>query len=320
MAKNRRTIITELFQALAKNDEFDYTEEQLWDLFESCVNKKLIKKLSKERESKQDGVHSEIKSRGSSGYQYFLSNFPEPVPEGMKKREFKGAAWRALSKEEQEEWKQKAEKFNEMNGIQKKTSSMKDSQESIDEYEQLMEEWANKDPITRGPKPDRPNSQKSSPATSQKSSPTSSPPESPKEKPCLDSDNSPPDSPKEKPCQDSDSSDEDEYEDQERELLQDDCNNSDNDNDSDSDSDEEGSDEKRKEWLKKLWPTLGYGSGGPGCFKAWIMFRNRDIFGPNKDNTISNSQLNNFKNKYDYEKLKKDKDAPWFDFIKRNLV
>ena len=56
MAKNRRTIITELFEAFAKNDDFDFNVEQLWDLFNSCVEKKFIKKLSKEREGKHDSI------------------------------------------------------------------------------------------------------------------------------------------------------------------------------------------------------------------------------------------------------------------------
>ena len=56
MAKNRRTIITELFLGIY-NDEFDFTEEKLWEL-DDCVEKKFIKKSSKEREGKQDGVNS----------------------------------------------------------------------------------------------------------------------------------------------------------------------------------------------------------------------------------------------------------------------
>ena len=181
MAKNRRTIITELFQAFAKNDEFDFTEEKLWELFDDCVEKKFIKKLSKEREGKQDGVNSGPKSRGKSGYQHFLSEFSEPIPEGMKKREFKGAAWAKLTQEEKEEWNQKAAQVNEAAGIHKKPAPIKTSQEDNDKYEQLLMEWSSKDPETRGPMPSRPSSQKSSPASSQKSSPASSPPTSPKE-------------------------------------------------------------------------------------------------------------------------------------------
>ena len=121
------------------------------------------------------------KSRGKSGYQHFLSEFSEPIPEGMKKREFKGAAWAKLTQEEKEEWNQKAAQVNEAAGIHKKPAPIKTSQEDNDKYEQLLMEWSSKDPETRGPMPSRPSSQKSSPASSQKSSPASSPPTSPKE-------------------------------------------------------------------------------------------------------------------------------------------
>ena len=60
MAKNRRTIITELFKAFAENDDFDYNEEQLWKLFDSCVDKKLTKKLSKERDGTDSGTKSRV--------------------------------------------------------------------------------------------------------------------------------------------------------------------------------------------------------------------------------------------------------------------
>ena len=303
MAKNRRTIITELFQAFAKNDDFDFTEEKLWELFDDCVEKKFIKKLSKEREGKQDGVNSGPKSRGKSGYQHFLSEFSEPIPEGMKKREFKGAAWAKLTQEEKEEWNQKAAEVNEAAGIHKKPAPIKTSQEDNDKYEKLLMEWSSKDPETRGPMPSRPSSQKSSPATSQKSSPASSPPTSPKENSTENSN------------ADDDSSDDEDLAEKFANMHM--KNNSDGE---DSDSDDDDADNERVEWLKLLWAEQGWKKNSSAHFKAWIMFTNTDIFGPNKDNNMSNAQFNDFKKTHDYASKSKDEAAPWFEFITKNAI
>ena len=303
MAKNRRTIITELFQAFAKNDDFDFTEEKLWELFDDCVEKKFIKKLSKEREGKQDGVNSGPKSRGKSGYQHFLSEFSEPIPEGMKKREFKGAAWAKLTQEEKEEWNQKAAEVNEAAGIHKKPAPIKTSQEDNDKYEELLMEWSSKDPETRGPMPSRPSSQKSSPATSQKSSPASSPPTSPKENSTENSN------------ADDDSSDDEDLAEKLAKLQME--NNSDSDDD---DSDDDDADKQRLEWLKLLWAEQGWKKNSSAHFKAWIMFTNTDIFGPNKDNNMSNAQFSDFKKTHDYASKSKDEAAPWFEFITKNAI
>ncbi|OUU29324.1 MAG: hypothetical protein CBB97_02565 [Candidatus Endolissoclinum sp. TMED37] len=311
MAKNRTTIITELFQAFAKNDDFDYTEDQLWELFKDCVDKKLIKKLSKTREAKEDGVNSAPKSRGKSGYQHFLSEFSDPIPEGMKKREFKGAVWAKLTQEEKEEWNQKAAEVNEAAGIHKKPAPIKTSQEDIDKYEQLLMEWSSKDPETRGPMPSRPSSQKSSPASSEKSSPASSPPKSPKENSTENSN------------ADDDSSDDEDLAEKLAKLQM--KNDSDSDSDSDSDNEDEDSNEddadnQRVEWLKLLWSEQGLKKNSVKNFQAWIYFTNTDIYGPNKDNNMSNTQLNEFKRTHDYETRKKDENAPWFDFITKNAI
>lgn len=292
MAKNRRTIITELIQAFAKNDDFDHTEEQLWELFENCVEKKLIKKLSKEREGKQTATNSGTKSRGKSGYQHFLSEFSEPIPEGMKKREFKGAVWVKLTQEEKEEWNQKAAEVNMKNGIQKKPSSIKTSQEDNDKYEQMLMEWSNEDPETRGPMPSRPSSQKSSPA--------SSPPVSPKDNSSKNS------------TEDTDSSDEEDLAEKLAKLEMKD--------DSDSDSDDDDADNERIEWLKVFWSEKDWKKNSSSHFKAWIMFTNTEIFGPNKDNTMSGPQFADFKKKHNYGDRSKDESAPWFEFLTKNAI
>ena len=287
MAKNRRTIITELFQAFAKNDDFNYSEEQLWELFDTCVEKKFIKKLSKEREGKQDGVNSGTKSRGKSGYQHFLSEFSDPIPEGMKKREFKGAAWAKLTEEEKEEWKQKAAEVNEAVGIYKKPAPIKTSQEDNDKYEQELMEWSSKDPETRGPMPSRPSSQKSSPVST-----------------------------KENSTEDADSSDDEDLAEKLAKLQME------NDSDSDSDSEDEDNDadNERLEWLKLHWSEQGWKKNSASHFKAWIMFTNTDIFGPNKDNNISAAQFGDFKKTHEYASKSKDENSPWFEFITKNAI
>ena len=297
MAKNRRTIITELFEAFAKNDDFDFSVEQLWELFNSCVEKKFIKKLSKEREGKQDGVNSGPKSRGKSGYQHFLSEFSEPIPEGMKKREFKGAAWVKLTQEEKEEWNQKAAEVNEAAGIHKKPAPIKTSKEDEDKYEQLLMEWDNEDPKTRGPMPSRPSSQKSSPA----SSPRTSPKENSTENSNADDHNS----------------DEEDLEEKLANLEM----KSDSDSDSDSDSEDEHHDNnERIEWLKLFWTEQGLKKNSAAHFKAWIYFTNTDIYGPNKDNSMSQAEFNEFKKTHDYASRSKDQDAPWFQFLEKNAI
>ena len=304
MAKNRRTIITELFEAFAKNDDFDYSVDQLWELFNDCVEKKFIKKLSKEREGKQDGVNSGPKSRGKSGYQHFLSEFSDPIPEGTKKRDFKGAAWAKLTLEEKKEWNQAAE-VNEAAGIHKKPAPIKTSQEDNEKYEELLMEWSSKDPETRGPMPSRPSSQKSSPASSQKSSPASSPPTSPKENSTENSN------------ADDDSSDE---EDLAEKLANLEMKNNDSDSDSDSEDDDDNADNERIEWLKLFWSEHGLKKNSAAHFKAWIYFTNKDIYGPNKDNNMSNTQFGEFKKTHDYASRSKDEAAPWFEFITKNAI
>ena len=312
MAKNRRTVITELFEAFAKNDDFEYSEDYLWELFKDCVDKKLIKKLTKEKEGKKDGVNSGPKSRGKSGYQHFLAEFSDPIPEGMKKREVKNAVWAKLTKEEKEEWNKKAAEVNEAAGIHKKPAPIKTYQEDNDKYEQLLMEWSSKDPETRGPMPSRPSSEKSSPASS------------------------PPTSPKENSTENSNADDEDLDEkltwksvyliindlDEKLANLQfkEKLANLQFESDSDSDSDDDDANNERIEWLKLLWSEQDWKKNSSAHFKAWIMFTNTDIFGPNKDNNMSNAQFSDFKKTHDYTSRSKDEAAPWFNFLEKNAI
>ena len=297
MAKNRRTIITELFQAFAKNDDFEYSEDYLWELFKDCVDKKLIKKLTKEKEGKKDGVNSGPKSRGKSGYQHFLAEFSDPIPEGMKKREVKNAVWAKLTKEEKEEWNKKAAEVNEAAGIHKKLAKKKPCKEDLDKYEQLLMEWSSKDPETRGPMPFR--AVHRHPASS-----------SPKRRRVSGGEFSSSDG-------DSDADDEDLAEKLAKLQMK-------NDSDSDSEDEDENSDDdandQRVEWLKLLWSEQDWKKNSSAHFKAWIMFTNTDIFGPNKDNNMSSAQFSDFKKTHDYASRSKDETAPWFNFLEKNAI
>lgn len=297
MAKNRRTIITEVFKALSDLDEIDYNEEELWGFFDSCVEKKMIKKLSKERDSASDGTSS-VKTRGKTGYQHFLSEFSEPIPEGMGKREFKGAAWKALSKEEQEVWNQKANEINSANGFTKKAPAI-DVENEATKWKEDWIQWKTADPDTRGPEPVRPGS-------SDSSSPSSP----------IDQQSSSFDNDMDEICQklaslklkDSDDSESD-----------DDDENSNSDSDSESDKTDTTD---RIEWLKTAYPPKDnkWIKNVSSNFRAWLMYENSDKFGPDKDNTISTSEWKSFKEEHDYETLKKDIEAPWHDFLLKNAI
>ena len=153
--------------------------------------------------------------------------------------------------------------------------------------------------------PSRPSSQKSSPASSQKSSPASSPPTSPKENSTENSN------------ADDDSSDE---EDLAEKLANLEMKNNDSDSDSDSEDDDDNADNERIEWLKLFWSEHGLKKNSAAHFKAWIYFTNKDIYGPNKDNNMSNTQFGEFKKTHDYASRSKDEAAPWFEFITKNAI
>ena len=302
MAKNRRTIITEVFEAFANNNDFNYNVDELWELFNSCVDKKLVKKLSKEREGKENGVHSGTKSRGKSGYQHFLSEFSDPIPYGMKKREFKGDVWAKLSKEEKEEWKQKADEVNEAAGIHKKPYPIKTSQEDCDKYEQLLHEWSSKNPDTRGPMPSRPSSPKSHPTGN------------------TDTDSDGEHEQRLENVQMNEDEDEDEDEDdgELEQRLENVQMNEDEDEDEDEAEAEAESDKERIKWLKKHWEDTDGKKNVSANFKAWIMFTDKDKYGPNKDNAISG--LKKLKEKHNYDEKNESKSAPWDNFIENNAI
>ena len=310
MAKNRRTIITELFTAFAENEEIEYDEEQMWAFFESCVQKKLLKKLSKERESKTstDGS-SGTKTRGKTGYQHFLSEFKEAIPEGTSKREFKSAAWKELSSEEKEEWNEKAADINAANGFHKKSSSTDVPLEKVEEWKARWTQWNSADPATRGDEPLGPGSKNSSRNSSPEASPKASQKDTHQHTTTEDD-------------SDSDSDSDDEEIARKLKAMQVSCQSDDDSSDDESSDDEDDSpDDKRLEWLKTAPPSdKGWKSNVSANFKAWIMFTNTDTFGPDKDNSISSTQFTEFKSQHDYGRLSKCPTAPWADFLTKNAI
>ena len=334
--KNRRTIITELFKAFDKLEEFEYSEDQLWDFFNACVQDKNIKlkKLSKERDSPANDGSGATKTKGKTGYQHFLSEFKGEIPEGMKKREFKTIEWNALSEEERNEWKQKAKEINALDeSIQKKSPSSVSSsgvstkEERLAKWKEDMMEWNKKDPESRGPPPVM--IPKPSPEPSPKPSPKSSPESSNQSSPKSSNENSPKSSNENSPKSSPEASNENSPVNTEEEhklnadiddMMGSDA--SDNEDDEESASDSEGEEEGRMEWLKdyisnsnKEWKI-----NKSSHFKAWVLFKNPDQFGPDKDNDIPSKRFGEFKQQYDYATLKDDSSAPWHEFLIQNDI
>lgn len=298
MAKNRRTIITEIFDALGELEECKYDTDELWDFFDSCVEKKSLKKLSKERTVKLTEDGTVLKSRGKSGYQHFMSSFTDQIPEGENKRKYKTKVWYDLSEEERDNWNEQAQVINEENGIIKNSSDMNQEMKQFrDEY--LT--WTNSDPETRGPEPIRPGSNNSSDESSRPASPTNSDSESINNESNIDSSN----------VQNLTVSEEQQVEEQLSKLQI-------------SDSESEGEDDDEEEikttrikWLK----TLSWKSNTPSDFKAWAMFSDPEKFGPDKDTTLEGSLLIHYKNIHNYnDETAKSKDSPWNKFLKKNAI
>ena len=60
--------------------------------------------------------------------------------------------------------------------------------------------------------------------------------------------------------------------------------------------------------------SLGFKNNISADFKAWIMYNNPDIYSSTKRQHITNIQLNEFKEKHNYNSLKKNLEAPWYGF------
>ena len=309
MAKNRRTIITELFKAFDKNEEFQYNEDQLWTFFNSCVEDKSIslKKLSKERESPGNDGSGATKTKGKTGYQHFLSEFKDEIPDGEKKRPFKTAAWKSLSDDERAVWNEKVKQLNELDlSIQKKSNSSSDVSNTNDarlhKWKEDMKLWSTQDPSTRGPEPIM--IPKSSPKSSNQSSPKS---------------------PNESSNQSSPMSITQKEQDRLNELLKEEAEDSDSDSDSDTDSKSDDEDDtaaideditaERMEWLKTYIENKEWKVNVSSHFKAWLMYTDTDHFGPDKDNTMTGPQISDFKKEHDYLSRAKDTDSPWHEFL-----
>ena len=303
MAKNRRTIITEIFDALGNLDECQYDSDSLWEFFYSCVDNKSLKKLSQKRnvELTEDGTV--VKSRGKSGYQHFMSSFTDEIPEGENKRKYKTKAWYDLSEEERDNWKEQAQIINEENGIIKKSSS--DMNEEMKQFREEYLIWTNSDPETRGPEPIRPGSNNSSDESSRPASPNNSDSESINEESNIDSSNV------------QKLTDAEEKIENQLSKLQ--ISDSESEGDDDDDEDEDDEDEIKRiriKWLK----TLSWKSNTPSDFKAWVMFSDPEKFGPDKDTTLEGGLLVHYKNIHNYDETAKSKDSPWNKFLKKNAI
>ena len=305
MAKNRTTIITELFEALGESDHCNHTKEELWDFFDTCVAKKEIKKLSKSRESPTEGSTNK---RGKTGYQHYLTMFTDDIPDGESKRTFKSARWHSLTDEERAEWNAQADEFNLANGVQKNLTSPKIYKVSehvklVTLWEAEFAIWGAADPDTRGPAPLEP-VKITSPTTSVKSK--TSPMNTEATEKNIEEvveliDNI-------KLNQDTDSG---------TDSDTDSGTDSDTDSDTDSVADTETDTEAQTTWLKEVIKNDEWKLNVSADFKAYVMFTDTDNYGPDKNSNILGPQWKAVKEEHDY-KGKEDHDRPWWKFITTN--
>lgn len=327
MAKNRHTIITELFTAFAELEDFQYDYAELKAFFDECVLKKSLKNLSKPREPVGKDGSGATKSRGKSGYQHYLAEFNNNIiPDGANKRTFKTEAWKKLTEEERQEWKTQADSLNELDvSIQKskKTSSHMTSNEKLFKWKEAMKDWDNEDPDTRGPAPIRENYHGSSQTSSADNSGASSPKSTivfpPKNK---ESDE---DLAKKlanlKRIEAESASESDSDSDSDEDEDADEGDNADEGNNAkiyDMMYDEDNKSTERMVWLRTHITQTGGKTNLSADFKAWIMYNNHDQYGPDKDNTISSAVLNDLKAQHDYIALKMDPSSKWYHFLTVN--
>ena len=152
-AKNRTSHITEAFEALPQVEGFPLTTEQLWEYFNKAAKDKDIKirklTVKGEKKSAEDGP------KRLSGYNLFTKEYSGEIPEGVGVMTHKAAAWKALPKEEQAKFAERANEENKANGIEPKAKKIS-HEKLLELYWDELEKWASEDPDTRGPKPERP--------------------------------------------------------------------------------------------------------------------------------------------------------------------
>ena len=147
--KTRADYISDIFSTLPLVEGFPLTSEQLWDYFNKACNNPDIncRKLSTKKDKIADNGPKRI-----SGYNLFTKEFTDEVPSGVKRITHTSQVWKALSKEEQDSFNDRALKLNEANGIEAKKQVLTYEQR-INEWEIVWKQWFSQPESSRGPEP-----------------------------------------------------------------------------------------------------------------------------------------------------------------------
>ena len=151
-AKNRASYIKESFEAIALVEGFPLTTDQLWEYFNKAIKSKNIKirKLSEKPEG----------PKRINGFNLFTKVFTEKGPEGVGVMTHRASAWRALSKEEQAKYNERADETNKSNGFEPTKPKKITHNQLMEAYWIKFEKWVTEDPETRGEKPEKPEKKK----------------------------------------------------------------------------------------------------------------------------------------------------------------
>ena len=153
-AKNRASYIKEAFEAIALVEGFPLELHQLWEYFEKATKSKDIKIRKLSEKTAEKGP------KKINGYNLFTKVFTEKGPEGVGVMTHKAAAWRALSKEEQAKYNERADETNKSNGFEPTKPKKITHEQLMEAYWTKFEKWVTEDPETRGEKPERPEKKK----------------------------------------------------------------------------------------------------------------------------------------------------------------
>ena len=161
VSKTREEYIREVFEVLPKVEGFPLSSEELMTYFTRAVTMKdgNGKKLHSIRafSSKKIGDDGPKKPPRVSGYNIFIREFKDAIPEGVEAMAHKGTVWGTLSDEAKKPYTEKANQENLANGIQpvekKKQPTL---EERTLQWEIEWKQWCCADPESRGDEPQRP--------------------------------------------------------------------------------------------------------------------------------------------------------------------
>ena len=348
----RRDIIQDFINALTKLDGFDYSTEQMWDFCHRAVKEKKMRKISVKKDTDTDASSS--KKKKVSGYNLFFSNFqktntpPEDVENKKKWRSNScSEAWNVADKEL---WEKKANELNELNGFisipkapkipkakpptkeelkktyysqlslwQYLTSQIEnaiDSDIKLSKEKERDQQFPDGEPVQ--PEAIKPKQKSSSPKSQASNTPKSSNSEDNDTLLLAQMEELQLSEKSQNENSDNDDSDND---DSDNSDSDNDDGNDDDDDDDDEESDNEdfdhdldNSDKEQIEWLK----TLEWKNNVSSHFRGYIMFKHRDVFGPDKhDDKYFKKVQKTYEEQYKYKDDKTNK--KWRNFLKNKV-